>query len=228
MVDDYPPDDPQNDLPFLVRFGEYPGGSDQYWRDYGRALRRYFRAHDWEYEPGESPATEVKHHTYYALRSRAYDLTIVVADAARSTRQSVAIWLVNQHGFPWRNDCDEADLRRIICLLEKSDILTLVPQSPAGATSGVEDEFRPYTPFQIREVLLRHAHEQIDAADVVRLLRPTMCSSHGLVDPGSRDPYDAAYVRWPVLQEYGRSLLGESEYTTLLRRLNLTEPSSIA
>jgi hypothetical protein len=101
------PPRPPRELRFLVRYDEYPGGPDAYWRDYRAALAAYDKhwdAHkpldadedkaDSDDELAETPQQKVDRYAYYALKRRVFDVSVVVAALAGITRRNLAHWLV--------------------------------------------------------------------------------------------------------------------------------------
>jgi hypothetical protein len=69
------PEHPRDELRFALRYGEYPGGEDAYWRDFREGLITYFyhwkEYHDSDEEQPEDNEPEwADSQIYYALRRR--------------------------------------------------------------------------------------------------------------------------------------------------------------
>ncbi|WP_133116465.1 hypothetical protein [Amycolatopsis antarctica] len=107
-----PPVDPFDDPRFdLTR--PYPGGDAARERDYEAAQEEYERAdHQYALAGGHG-----EHRQYYAHRTEVSRAVDALAEETRHHGRTISLWLVLDHGFPWRDACDLADLQRILAFL---------------------------------------------------------------------------------------------------------------
>jgi hypothetical protein len=54
---------------------------------------------------------------YYAHRTEVQRAVERLADEVDSDGRTISLWLVKEHEFPWRNDCDLEDLQRMLAFL---------------------------------------------------------------------------------------------------------------
>ncbi|MGW6699778.1 hypothetical protein [Nocardia sp. NPDC055049] len=103
-----PMDNPRFDLS-----REYPGGSKARDRDYELACvehERILHLHAYAGRLG-------KREQYYAHRKEVNRAVQALAEEAGQDGRTISLWLVRNHGFPWRNNCELEDLQRMLAFL---------------------------------------------------------------------------------------------------------------
>jgi hypothetical protein len=211
-----------------VRYDEYPGGPVAYWRDYRTALAAHFEyqaAHQpWDADDGpadsddeETPQQKVDRYAYYALKRRVFDVSVVVAALAGTTRRNLAHWLVKSRGFPWRANCSVDDLNRLLTFLLDPATVALArtaPAYPQHAGYGGEDDEQLMEPAQVHELLVRHAAQEVSVQQTAELLGPTLdAATEERENSTYRDEHDA----WDVLEAARMSVLGELRHRALIQ-----------
>jgi hypothetical protein len=105
----------REDPRFTVAFDEFPGVWPGWRRAFTRAAAEYVQLMpDWHYLCGEPPGRYAHQQLYYAVKSRVNAAAHRVADEAGVEHRDLSLWLVKQHGFPWRRDCTMPDLLRLL------------------------------------------------------------------------------------------------------------------
>jgi hypothetical protein len=106
------PIDPFED-PRFTALDEYPGGDEAHERDYEAACEEYERISHLHALAGRFG----KHRQYYAHRKEVNRALIGLEEEAGHDGRTLALWLVLDHGFPWRDECELEDLQRILAFL---------------------------------------------------------------------------------------------------------------
>jgi hypothetical protein len=232
------PAHPHDDVRFAVRFGEYPGGEDAYWRDFRNALIAYDR--HWcspsgadGGKPREIPDEWVDTQTYYALRRRAYELSVVVAAAAGISKRNMAQWLVKAQGFPGRDDCLREDFRRMVAFLEEPGVIEQARHAPdypdwrdrlprGRRPDEIDDKGgtpEPLTLAQVHDVLVRFSAGELSDEQAACLAGPTFDAADADREERRDDPDGLGADAWHVLEEDRATVLGETRYLALLAAL---------
>jgi hypothetical protein len=125
---------PRDDPRFDVAFNEFPGGWPGWRRAFKRVAAEYVQLMpDWHYLYGEPPGHYAHQQLYFAVKSRVNAAAHRVADEAGVEHRDLSLWLVKQHGFPWRRECRMQDLLRLLeflCSPETVDAARSVAQYP--------------------------------------------------------------------------------------------------
>jgi hypothetical protein len=130
-VCDHPRDDPH----FAGGFDEFPGGWPGWRRAFKRAAAEYVQLMpDWHYLYGQPPGHYAHQQLYYMVKSRVNAAAHRVADEAGVEHRDLSLWLVKQHGFPWRQACTMRDLLRLLdflCLPGTVEAARSAPKYPS-------------------------------------------------------------------------------------------------
>lgn len=105
------PIDPYDDPRFDV--ADYPGGEEARERDYAAAQEEYERARHRHALAGRFG----EHSQYYAHRTEVNRAVEALAEETGHDGRTIALWLVKDHGFPWREACELEDLQRMLAFL---------------------------------------------------------------------------------------------------------------
>ena len=126
----HPDDDPR----FAGSPNDYPGGRDAYWGDWDAAnLAIGHESLMKTLDPAERRAYRRRQATY-ALRREVTNMVKALAREVGHDSRTISIWLVKQHGFPWRQQCDRSDLYRLRQFLldpeVRAEAATIEPAPP--------------------------------------------------------------------------------------------------
>jgi hypothetical protein len=122
------PPHPKEMSKFQVAYPDYPGGEEAYWQDFKAAAKEWNRQH--EFDDVENLDEWAEWQAYYSLRRRVQDACEHLADAARIDRRNLSHWLVKAKGFPWRDDCDFGELRRLLDFVQDPATVTEAQRAP--------------------------------------------------------------------------------------------------
>ncbi|WP_194814259.1 hypothetical protein [Nocardia sp. XZ_19_385] len=103
-----PYDDPRFDLS-----RRYPGGPKARERDYEIACEEYERIWHLHALAGRFG----KHDQYYAHRTEVHRAVEDLAHEVGLDGRTISLWLVREHSFPWRDNCELEDLQRLLAFL---------------------------------------------------------------------------------------------------------------
>ncbi|MGW4586374.1 hypothetical protein ACWEKJ_03495 [Amycolatopsis thermoflava] len=106
------PPEPYDDPRFEIG-REYPGGVEARARDYEAANDEYERIWHLHALAGRFG----KHDQYYAHRTEVHRAVEGLAEEVGHDTRTISLWLVKEHGFPWRDDCELKDLQQMLAFL---------------------------------------------------------------------------------------------------------------
>ena len=112
MANEELPPAPDSDPRFDVLPEDYPGGAKAYDHDYIRALEWRDREQH-RIGLGLTEEEYLQRERYFKLRTQVSKMVEKLAQETGHDGRTISLWLVKGHGFPWRDDCEYSDLKRM-------------------------------------------------------------------------------------------------------------------